>query len=123
MSKILIIDDDISFNNFLRDYLELHEHMVISAFDGIQGFRLYKSEEPDLIITDLVMPNEDGLGFLSKLFNNKNEKTCKIIAMSGGGQIGGEEYLNLAKAMGVDKIFQKPFPMRELQNGIEALLV
>lgn len=123
MSKILIIDDDISFNNFLRDYLELHEYMVISAFDGIQGFRLYKSEEPDLIITDLVMPNEDGLGFLSKLFNNKNEKTCKIIAMSGGGQIGGEEYLNLAKAMGVDKIFQKPFPMRELQKGIEALLV
>lgn len=122
MSKILLVDDDIAYNEMLKDYLESQGHELSCAFDGNQAFKLFESGQPDLVITDLVMPEEDGVGLLMKLWRDDGSFPCKVITMSGGGRVDGTEYLSITKSMGVDCLLEKPFKMAELKKSIEALL-
>lgn len=122
MTKILLIDDDISFNEMLKQYLEYMGHEVVCAFDGKQGLSLFEQARPNLVITDIVMPDVDGMEFLFKTMDDITHFPCKVIAISGGGRIGGKEYLETAKALGVDDTFEKPFRMADLLKCIEKLL-
>jgi len=122
MARILVVDDDVSFNETLKQYLEYVGHEVICAFDGGQGLRLFEQETPDLVITDIVMPDVDGMEFLFKAMDDILHIPCKIIAISGGGRIGGKEYLATAKVLGADDILEKPFRRADLLKRIENLL-
>ncbi|PCK07105.1 MAG: response regulator [Alteromonadaceae bacterium] len=122
MSKILIVDDEIAYNELLKDYLESHGYSVVCAFDGKQGLELYHQEKPDLIITDIVMPDMDGIELLLKLTKKDDKFPCKVIAISGGGRINGGGYLATSKMLGADQIFEKPFKMEDLRNCIESIM-
>ena len=122
MAKILVIDDDVPFNDALKQYLEYVGHNVVCAFDGKQGLSLLVQTKPDLVITDIVMPFVDGLEFLISLRDSIALFPCRIIAVSGGGRIGGANYLEMAAGLGVDDTFEKPFGMEDLQKSIETLL-
>lgn len=122
MGRILLVDDDVSFNEVLKQYLEYVGHEVVCAFDGKQGLSLLEQVKPDLVITDIVMPGVDGMEFIFKIMDSIMHFPCKIIAISGGGRIGGKEYLETAKALGVDYALEKPFGMADLQKRIEKLL-
>ncbi len=122
MKKILLIDDDEDFNDALKMSLELNDFQVISAYNGNQGWELQRQEKPDLVITDIVMPEMDGLGFLMKLRQAQPRPDFKVIVMSGGGRLLDASYLNHAKAFGADLILKKPFPFDELHKHIVQLI-
>ncbi|OUS31114.1 hypothetical protein A9Q99_04690 [Gammaproteobacteria bacterium 45_16_T64] len=122
MNKILLIDDDKDFNDTLKEFLEYEGFSVICAYNGKEGLSLIRKEKPDLIITDIVMPNVDGLEVLVELQREPLSFPTKIIAISGGGRIDGEYYLDTAEAFNTDYTFEKPLVVGELLKAIRELL-
>lgn len=118
MAKILLIEDDMSLNMMLKDFLEYEGFEVAYAFDGMRGLTLFNQEKPDLVLTDLVMPDQDGMGFLLGIMDSAKHFPCKTIVMSGGGQLDSETYLEMARHLGVNDVFQKPFELADLLNSI-----
>ena len=93
---------------------------MLEAENGREALIHFKPGVTDLVITDLIMPEEDGLKVLMKIREMK--PGIKVIAISGGGKAGPGSYLNLAKALGADVIFSKPFSINDLTSKIEDLL-
>lgn len=121
MARILLIDDDHSVRTMLRLTLIHFGHTVIEARDGKEGLRLFPSANADLLITDIVMPEKEGLEVLMEL--RKVKPPVKIIAISGGGRTSGAtSYLHLAKLMGAAKVLEKPFANDVLIAAIDELL-
>ena len=117
--KVLVIDDDIAFNEILKEQLEWADYEVKSAFDGEQGVKLYKEYKPDIVITDIIMPNADGIEVILHLVNDES-CDAKIIVMSGGGRIAGIEYLRLTENLGIKNMLEKPFSFSQLEEAIAA---
>jgi len=120
MIRILVIDDDIKIREMLKQYLERAEYEVLVAPDGKAALKLHSANPVDLIITDIVMPEKDGLETIMEL--RRRFPAVKVIAISGGGKIEANEYLDIAKAMGVTRTFSKPFELRELLAAVRELL-
>ena len=94
MARILIIDDDPSFLTMLRHMLESKGYEVISATDGNMGIRMYKEKGADLVITDIIMPEKEGMETISDLCEENPD--VKIIAISGGGSLDPDNFLEMA---------------------------
>ena len=120
MRKILIIDDDEQMRNLLCRAMEYAGFEVEAAADGRKGLRLFEENSYDLVITDLIMPEQEGMETIT--FLHKNNPEVRIIAISGGGRIGPETYLPAALELGADRAFAKPFPIDELINAVKELL-
>jgi len=120
MSVILIIEDDRELREMLKTALLRKDYNVLEAENGKEALIHFKPGVTDLVITDLIMPEEDGLKVLIKIREMK--KSIKIIAISGGGKAGPGSYLDLAKALGADAVFSKPFSVNDLLLKIENLL-
>jgi len=120
MPGILIVEDDGDLREMLKLSLQRRKYTVLEADNGKDALRRFKPHVTDLVITDLIMPEEDGLKVIMKLREIK--PSIKIIAISGGGKAGPGSYLNLAKVLGADAIFSKPFSLNELTGKIESLL-
>lgn len=104
----------------LKTSLGKRKHLVLEASNGKEAINKFKPAVTDLVITDLIMPDEDGLKVIMKIREIK--PGIKIIAISGGGKAGPGNYLNLARALGADEVFSKPFSMNDLINKIDLLL-
>jgi DNA-binding response OmpR family regulator len=120
MSVILIIEDDKELREMIKTALIRKDHVVLEAENGKEALIHFKPSVTDLVITDLIMPDEDGLKVIMKIREMK--KGIKLIAISGGGKAGPRSYLNLAKALGADAIYPKPFSINDLISKIENLL-
>ena len=120
MKRILIIDDDIQIRQMLRQMLEREGYEVNDASNGAEGIELYRDAPFDLIITDIIMPEKEGLETIMEL--KGDFQYLKIIAISGGGRIDSKDYLKIAKKFGADRTFSKPFDREELLAAIEKLL-
>ena len=120
MANILIIDDDNQFRTMLRKMVERNGYEVVEASDGKEGIKLYRKNPTDLIITDLIMPDKDGIETIQEL--RKDFPDVKIIAISGGGRLGPHDYLHLAKMLGAQRTLTKPIELDELLKAIEELL-
>lgn len=120
MRKILIIDDDEQMRNLLCRAMEYAGFEVEAAADGRKGLRFFEENTYDLVITDLIMPEQEGMETIT--FLRKNHPDVKIIAISGGGRIGPETYLPAALELGADLAFAKPFPIDDLINAVKKLL-
>ncbi|HEY5470583.1 MAG TPA: response regulator [Bacteroidales bacterium] len=120
MPGILIVEDDKDLREMLKIALIRRKFVVSEAENGKEAITHFKPSITDLVITDLIMPDEDGLKVIIKLRELK--PSVKIIAISGGGKAGPGSYLNLAKALGADAIYSKPFSINELIAKIEELL-
>lgn len=120
MAKILVIDDEPSIAVMLKKMLEKAGHEVEIAGNGKEGLILFGEFHPDLLITDIVMPEKEGLELIFEL--RKKNPDLKIIAISGGGRFQYQGYLTSAKHLGANMVFQKPFDHREFMNGISDLL-
>ena len=120
MPGILIIEDDNYLREMLKVSLHRRKYTVFEAQNGKEAITHFKPAVTDMVITDLIMPEEDGLKVIIKLREIK--PSLKIIAISGGGKAGPGSYLNLAKALGADVIYSKPFSVNDMIKKIGDLL-
>lgn len=120
MAKILLVDDDELVRYSLARVLTGAGYEVVEAEDGVAGLRKYKTLKPDLVLTDIVMPEQDGLGLLNQL--RSIDKKIPILVMSGGGERLGMDYLLLADKFGASAIIAKPFDNAVLLTKISGLL-
>ena len=120
MAKILVFDDEPSILLMLKKMLEKAGHEVDLALNGRDGIALFEKNRPDLVITDIIMPQKEGLETILEL--RKMYPDLKIIAISGGGRIGPDEYLPSAKIFGANMIFQKPLVQKEFMQAVSLLL-
>ena len=93
---------------------------VQAAEDGYQGVVCYRQQRSDLVITDIMMPESDGLQAISAL--RRDDPEVKIIAMSGGGRMAAVDCLDIAQRMGASRILAKPFTGAELLNAVADVL-
>ena len=120
MALILIIDDDDQIREMLKQMLAREGYEVLAASNGKEGVRLYREKQTDLVITDIIMPEKDGLETIIAL--RKDFPEVKLIAMSGGGRIGPESYLQVAKRLGAAHTLPKPFGREEMLNIVREVL-
>lgn len=120
MALILIIEDDDQFRSMLKQMLGRAGHEVMDAPDGKEGLRMYRERPADLIITDIIMPEKEGLETIHAL--RKDYPDIKVIAISGGGAMGTELYLDMAKGLGASRAFSKPIDRGKLLSAINDLL-
>ncbi len=120
MVGVLIVEDEKELREMLKISLLRRKISVFEAANGKDAILHFKPSITDLVITDLIMPEEDGLKVIMKLKELKPE--IKIIAISGGGKAGPGNYLKLAKALGADAIYSKPFQISDLIAKIEELV-
>ena len=121
MARILVIDDDNAFREMLCEMLKNEGYDVLFAVDGKEGIDIYRKELPDLIITDIIMPEKEGFETIFELSNDFPE--VKILVMSGGGKGRAEDYLNVTKLIpNIKGAFAKPFEMDEMLQTIKKTL-
>ena len=109
MATILVIDDDEQLREFLRLTLEGEGHTVTVAPDGKVGVTRYRQSPTNLILTDIFMPEKEGLETIIQL--RREFPTVKIIAISGGSDRASSNFsvLDLAKKLGANRTVMKPF--------------
>ena len=116
MAKILVLDDELSILLMIKKMLEKDGHEVETALNGKEGMELFEKNKPDLLITDIIMPEKEGLETIIEL--KKKHPELKIIAISGGGRIGPNGYLPGAKLFGANLVFQKPLDHKEFLQAV-----
>lgn len=120
MSKILLVEDEDAFRMILKQMLERDGHTVLPAANGRKALRLCIDGGIDLVVTDIVMPDMEGLETIREI--RKQHPALKVIAMSGGGRIGAEDYLRIAGKLGADQTLVKPFSRTQLRAAISGVL-
>lgn len=109
---ILVIEDHEPMARTIETILVADHHTVTRASDGRAGMSLYATQRFDLVITDILMPNQEGLETIRELVARNPE--VRIIAVSGSGRDGGMDYLRVAEAFGAVATLQKPFEPEDL---------
>ncbi len=120
MSRILLIEDDCLVLSTLSEFLADVGHSVTEARDGKEGLRLFRLVDPEVIITDLVMPEMEGMEVLLKL--KEYRSTAKVIVISGGLRGSTADLLKIAKSLGASKVLAKPFSYESLLAAVDELL-
>jgi len=121
MARILVIDDEANIRSLYKRILEQAGHDVREAVDGSQGTTLYRQHGADLVITDILMPQKEGIETIMEL--RRDFPQVKIIAISGGGQtMSSSACLHLAKRLGAIKTLAKPFSRQELLTAVQEAL-
>ena len=120
MHRILVIDDEETIRDIFRQMLEMEGFEVAEAPDGREGMMLQRKRPADLVITDLIMPDKEGLETIKEL--REEFPQVKIIAVSGGGWMDAESYLLTAKRIGADRALTKPVGRKTLLTSVRELL-
>lgn len=120
MALILVIDDEEGMRALLRDILEKEGHRVIEAANGIAGLELFHQNRPDLVITDIFMPEKEGTQTILEL--RKSYPNVKIIAISGGEIAQRFDVLGTAKVFGALRVLAKPFHPKDVRQAVKELL-
>ena len=120
MARILVIDDEQMLRRTLRALLERAGHEVVDAEDGNQGLALFNTQRPDLVLTDIIMPNREGVETIGEM--RRQAPDLPIIAMSGGGRRGGDLFLTLAERLGASATLTKPIRQAVLLAAVDACL-
>ncbi len=120
MATILIVDDDVAVLRGVRGFLEKAGHTVREASDGKSALRHFAGRPTDLVISDIYMPEMDGIEFLIRVREAFPE--ARIIAMSGGGHLAKERVLAAASILGAVGVLEKPFEMEEVLAAVTKAL-
>ncbi len=116
--KVLVVDDSVDTRELLHLYLKSAGYTVLLAADGGEGLYRAKADGPDLIITDITMPNLDGYGMIRELRATEHSADIPIIALTAYG----EEQLEKAREAGADRAVSKPTHLEELVKLVNSLL-
>lgn len=119
-TRILVIEDDPGVLQVLRTLLTRRGYDVVSATDGRDGMKYFEAHTVDLVITDILMPNVDGIETLRRI--KETQPIVPVLVISGGHDIGPEYYLRIAKALGATEGLMKPFGADDLYAAVARLL-
>lgn len=120
MRTILVIDDNVAVLSTLIFLLEEEGYHVIGANNGQAGARIFRSQHPDLVIADIIMPEQGGIATIREI-----KRLCpeaKIIAISGGARVGNADPLEAARAVGATKALAKPLDPDDFLEVVNGLL-
>lgn len=120
MTAILVIDDDASVREVVSEMLRMEGYDVTIAENGRDAIPMLAQQQFDLVITDLIMPEKEGIETIGEI--RRTDREIPIIAISGGGRLGPGDYLQTARHIGADATLAKPFTRQELLTAIESLL-
>jgi DNA-binding NtrC family response regulator len=120
MAKILLVEDDDLVRDMLTQVLERASHTVTCAANGEEATECLKKEEPDIMVTDIIMPKKSGITLISEV--KHRHPNLEIIAISGGGRLDPIGYLDLSETLGASVSFEKPIDNTALIMAIDLLL-
>ena len=120
MPSILVVEDDAALRRLFEQMLLRDGHEVTIAADGAQALKLIEAMSFDVVVTDLIMPEMEGLSLLRELRHLKSPP--KIIAMSGGGRGSATDYLEIAAMLGAAATLSKPFTHQQLTEAVERVM-
>jgi CheY-like chemotaxis protein len=120
MKTILIIEDDVEVREYLENVLARAGYQVQSAANGKLGVAKCADHTFDLVITDIIMPEKDGIETIIDLRRGRPE--LRVIAISGGGRAEPENYLHSARLLGADRTLRKPFTNEDILGAVRELL-
>lgn len=120
MAKILLIDDDPTIQKVFSQFLTGMGHEIMQAENGKEGMSMLQETRPDLVITDIMMPEMDGLEILMQLRDTHD--SVPVIAISGGMRALPVNFLQQAKLFEARYVFEKPVPLDVLRNAVTELL-
>ena len=118
-ATVLVIDDEPQIRDLLSSILEMEGYTVLVAADGRQGVELYRRQPADVVMTDMIMPEQEGIETIRELLRLNPE--VKVVAMSGGGRLEPDTYLELAKRMGAAHTLTKPFSIQDVVETVKQL--
>ena len=116
MARILVIDDDALVRAVIKAALSDEGYEVMEAADGKEGLKCYRNFSADLVITDLIMPEQEGIETIIELCREWPE--VKIIAISGGPRYGSNDTLRMAELLGAKRAIAKPFKIPDLLAAV-----
>ncbi|MBI2265990.1 MAG: response regulator [Armatimonadetes bacterium] len=117
--KILVVEDEPNVRNFVKVYLEFEGYKVIEAGNGKEGLKRVDEEKPDLIVTDIMMPEMDGVQFYLNLRQKPETKQIPVIVLTVKDEF---EDIKYAYLIGVDEYVTKPFDPQQLVSKIKEIL-
>ena len=120
MARVLVVDDEPLVRRTLKLMLERAGHQVEEAEDGDQAWEVFSAARPDLVLIDIIMPNREGVETIAEL--RQLDRDVPIIAMSGGGQVDGGLFLDLAKKLGASRTLRKPMRSAQLLAAVDECL-
>lgn len=118
-TNILVVDDDAQLREMLCEFLEMAGYGVLTARHGAEGWEMVNAFHPELVVTDIVMPEHEGIEFILRM--RKLASRPKVIAISGGF-VNSDHYLQFARTMGADSTLSKPFMPNVLLDEVSRLL-
>jgi YesN/AraC family two-component response regulator len=120
MANILLVEDEPLVSDTLSSALESKDHSVVTASNGVQGLVRFAEGAFDLVITDIIMPDQEGLGMIMEM--RRVLPAAKIIAISGGGRTGNVEFLKMAANLGAMATLKKPIRLAEFFKVVNECL-
>jgi DNA-binding response OmpR family regulator len=121
MGRILVIDDDDAMRGSIRKILERDGHEVFEAADGRRGLQMFRAMGADVVVTDLIMPEKEGIETIIDL--REQSQDVRILAVSGGDRMfAGVARLEDAETLGADMSLAKPFTVDQLRQAVATLL-
>jgi two-component system, response regulator, stage 0 sporulation protein F len=120
MAEILLVEDDDLVRDMLTQILERASHRVVATANGEEAAEYLKAKQPDIMVTDIIMPKKSGITLISEVKNR--HPNLEIIAISGGGRLDPTGYLDLSENLGASVSFEKPIDNTALLMAIDLLL-
>lgn len=120
IKHVLVVDDDEMMRAYVKELLLIHDYKVTEASNGKLGLKEFRDNTPDLVITDIIMPEMEGISFIREL--RSHNKKVPIIAMTGNVHGRMEEFLDISSQLGADEILRKPIKSQEFIDAIHKLL-
>lgn len=117
MATVLVVDDDQDIRSSLRTILELAHHRVLEAQHGLEALKMVESDEPDLMLLDIIMPEMDGLETLKEL--RRTHHRFPIVAMPAHGTTSRAWYADVARMFGADEVLEKPFTESDVMKVLD----
>jgi DNA-binding response OmpR family regulator len=120
MARVLVIDDEPQIRSLVKRFLTQAGYEVDQAADGLEGVQAMNDNPADLIVTDILMPKQEGLETIRQI--REKHPDAKIIAMSGGSQLTAMDFLPIAEKFGAAKVFHKPLDFTALVDAVKELV-
>ncbi len=120
MADIVVVEDNTDLRQIIAHILTKAGHSVTEACDGSEILEILAKQPADIVLTDIVMPNQEGIQTIVQI--RRHYPHLKIIGMSSGGSEGEGYYLEMAREFGANATLAKPFPKGKLLETVEALI-